>query len=112
MIDPGQMRTKLVYQERTLAKNTFGGVDETWQDVATVWAKVEPLSGRKLFYARQLHDATTHSVTCRYDGRIKTVGRLSIHGTGRVLKILGVLDAEERRIELTINCLETDGAPA
>jgi SPP1 family predicted phage head-tail adaptor len=109
MIDPGQMRTKLVYQESTPAPDSYGQAVEDWADVFTVWARVRPLSGREIFYAQQVHAQTTHEVVCRYRGGIKPTGRFTVadgSDPARVLNIVGIADFESRRVELTISCVE------
>lgn len=103
-LDPGEYRQKLIYQEVVKSRNTVGQLVETWTDVAVVWARVRPLSGREVFYARQVSSLATHEVTCRYRPGIKTTGRFVF--SGRALNITGVLDSDSRRIELTIGCTE------
>jgi SPP1 family predicted phage head-tail adaptor len=110
VIDPGQMRTKLIYQEASTAPDSYGDPIETWADVATVWARLRPLSGREIFYAQQVHAQTTHEVVARYIAAIKPTGRFTVadgSNPARVLNILGVDDTDSRRVELTISCLES-----
>jgi SPP1 family predicted phage head-tail adaptor len=108
MTDPGQFRTKLIYQESTSVLDTVGQPIETWSDAFTVFAKVSPLNARETWWARQTHAETTHMVECRYHTRIKPYGRFKIAGTDRILNIEGVRDVDERRIELSISCIEGD----
>jgi SPP1 family predicted phage head-tail adaptor len=111
VIDPGQMRTKLVYQEPPASPtlDSYGQPVEEWADVATVWARLRPLSGRELYYAQQMHAQTTHEVVTRWRPGIKPTGRFTVADGSdpvRVLNILGIADFESRRIELTISCVE------
>lgn len=111
MIDPGQMRTKLIYQEAVPSDddpyNDNHGANADWSDVATVWARVRALSGREVFYASQVQSEETHEVICRHRPGIKPTGRFRVAGTDRYLHIAAPPDDfESRRIWLKIKCVE------
>lgn len=106
MIDPGQFRTPLTYQTPVSTIDSYGQPVTAWTDVVTFVALVRPLNGREVFYARQVHAETTHQVVCRYRTDFTPTGRFIVAGTNRVLNIVGLLDFEDRRIELTIPCVE------
>jgi SPP1 family predicted phage head-tail adaptor len=105
-IDPGEFRTPVVLQNATYTKNSVGQPVETWSDVATIWAKVSPLSAREQFYAAQTQASRTHNVIMRYDSRVTPTCRLKIAGTDRILAIEGVRDLEERRQYMVVGATE------
>lgn len=111
MIDPGQMRTRLVYEEEAAAAHdAHGNPVATWGPVCELWARVRPLKGSEEARADRVSGSRQHEVTCRFDPRIRTTGRLRIKGTGRVMQIDSIVDWEERRVELTIAATESVGA--
>ena len=69
-IDVGELRQRVTHQTRTLARTptSAGQRVETWSDGVEYWAKVEPLSGRELWTARQLQATTSHRITMRNSG--------------------------------------------
>lgn len=105
-IDPGQYRTKLIYQEQVSIADEYGDAVDVWEDVATVWARLKPLSGREAYFAQQVQAETTHEVLCRYRPGVKPTGRFVVAGTSRNLGILSIADTESMRIELRIMCVE------
>jgi len=104
-IDPGQFRQRLTYQEPTISKDSVGQAVESFADVATVWAMVSPLNAREQYWASQVQASTTHTITCRYDARLKPTGRFLMDGS-RVLNIDGIKDEDSRRVQLTISATE------
>jgi SPP1 family predicted phage head-tail adaptor len=103
-IDPGEFRRPLTLQTATIARNTVGQAVQTWNDVATIWARVSPLNARETFYAQQNHATTSHAITCRYDSRIVPTARFKMGD--RLFAIDGVRDLDERNIYLIVNCTE------
>lgn len=62
----GQLRHSVTLQRPGGTQDALGQRVTTWTDVATVNAKVEPLTGRDAFLARQMQASTTHRVTMRW----------------------------------------------
>ena len=50
----GQLNRRITLQRPSSAQDSFGAVQSTWIDVATVWADIQPLSGRELENARRM----------------------------------------------------------
>jgi len=65
MIRAGKLRKRVTIQQ-PVENHTDGELTTTWDDVATVYAGVEPLNSRELFQAQQTRAETTHRVTLRY----------------------------------------------
>lgn len=61
----GDLRERVTLQTATLTTDGGGGSTETWADVVTVWARVEPLTGREGFEAMQIASSMSHRVTIR-----------------------------------------------
>ena len=65
-IAAGSICRRLVIQSRAAGPDTFGGAPATWTDVATVWARIEPITGRELMAAQAISTEVSHRITLRY----------------------------------------------
>lgn len=103
----GQMRKRLTLQQNVpQTKDGFSQPVDSWQPVATVYAKVEPISGREFFNAAQIQADVTHRITVRYrPDFLPTAAWRGLLGT-RVFSFVSVRDVEERHIEWEIMAVE------
>jgi len=100
----GEMRHRITFQRPIKTPDGHKGHTVSWQVLVTVWASIEPLSGREYFYSHQIKAEVTHRVKIRYREDITTKMRIK-HGD-RVLAIESILDLKERRQILEILCRE------
>jgi SPP1 family predicted phage head-tail adaptor len=96
-------RHRVTIQAVTLIFDDMGGWEETWADLATVWARVEALKGDEYFAAAQMQNSVSHRVTMRYRADLTPTHRLIFEG--RTLDIEAVLP-DERKSRLVIMCTE------
>jgi len=102
----GELRHRVTIQEAVTAQNSFGEETPSWQDVATVWAAVEPLQGREYFDAQKQ--------VAEVDTRVRVRYRAGIGPTMRVVwgvhtyDIGAVLDVGGRHRELHLMCREVE----
>lgn len=101
----GKLRHRVTIQTYSESTNSYGETSKSWSDQATVWASVEPLSGRELEYAQQVHAQTTTKIVMRWRS-ISTKQRISFNG--QTYEILSVLNPEERNIKAVCLCVEED----
>jgi SPP1 family predicted phage head-tail adaptor len=94
MIDPGQLRHRLVLEAPVETADDTGGVVRSYQTAATVWAAIAPLAPRASVDADRLAATLTHRITIRAGVTVTTRHRFVL-GT-RVLRILSVRDPDER----------------
>jgi SPP1 family predicted phage head-tail adaptor len=80
MTQPGDLKRRIYLQQPSLAKNVYGEEAITWVTYATVWAQIEPLSGRELLLAQQVNSEISARITIRYNNHIATSHRIS-YGT-------------------------------
>jgi len=106
MIDPGSLRSILVYERPESARDSRGQSIKTWVAVATIQANVNPLAGREGYWAKQVNAEVTHEVTLRYRPWLDPTGRFRFVGTNRVLNIKGVINVEERGVWAVASCVE------
>lgn len=108
MIDPGKMRYCITFQRFTGALGDFGDPlladDSNWEDEVTLWAAIDPLSGREFYAAEQSQSEVSHKIRCRYRGGLTTAMRIK-YGS-RKFKIISIIDWEERHESLLIMCKE------
>jgi SPP1 family predicted phage head-tail adaptor len=102
----GKMRRQVTLQTLgTRVDDGAAGGSIPFNDVATVWARIEPLAGRELFVAQQFDPSITIRVTIRYRTGIKPSDRI-VYGT-RVFDIKAPpVDPEEKHRELQLLCEE------
>ncbi len=65
-IDVGRLQHQVVLRRRAAPQDALGQGANTWVDVATVWAAIEPLRGREFFAAGQLQAAVETRITLRW----------------------------------------------
>lgn len=97
MVTIGQMRDRVTVQTRTKAVNDYGEPVPTWEDLATVWAQVEQISGAKtLGEAPELTSRVTLRAisgltpACRLviDGVVHQIQSVVVDPTGRFVEVL------------------------
>ena len=104
----GGLRHRLVIQSENPSADAGGGQGaDPWADpvvVATVWGRVEPLTGGERQRALQIEDRVTHRVTIRY--RAGITPRMRIAFGARRVNSRAVINPEERNRMLELLCEE------
>lgn len=103
----GQLRHRVTIQEPVEARNGYNEAITTWAPVATVWASVEPLSGREFFAAEHVQSEITHRVRLRWRPGIAPTMRVLFGG--RHLMIEAVINYRELGTEMHLMCREAAG---
>lgn len=90
-----RLRHRVTLQQPALTPDTLGGYVKTWEDVAELWAAIEPYEarGRERQNAGKKESRVQHRVTLRYRSGVTPDMRL-LHGA-RALSILSVVNAGE-----------------
>lgn len=94
----GELRKRVTLQRLVAGRDSLGGVTESWEDVGTYWAAVEPLKGHEFFAASQVNAEVTGRIRMRYRPGVDPTMRAAL-GT-RVFAIQAVIDVDERHREL------------
>ena len=94
-IDPGALRHEVALQNAELTPDGLGGHADAWTEIATVFARIEPVGEESRFGAGQIRETATHRFTVRYRSDI-TSGMRFVRG-GRLFDILTVHDPDETR---------------
>lgn len=100
----GDLRHRITFQKEVKVPDGYKGFTVSWQDVVTIWAQVDPLSGREYFYSHQIKNVVSHRVRIRY--RTDVNEEMRIKCGDRHFKIESMIDIKERREFLEILCQE------
>lgn len=105
----GPLRHRVTFQSRKTGRDAFGQPVEGWDDLATVWASVEPISGRELISAGQNLAELTHRIRCRFVAALVAADRM-VYDT-RAFDLRSVINPMEVGANLEILASEglTDG---
>jgi SPP1 family predicted phage head-tail adaptor len=104
-MNAGDLNKRVELQIPTTSTNSMGETILTYTTRATVWAAVEPMSGRLLFEAQQANSQVQGRVRIRYRTDIKPTWRIK-YGT-RYLEILSIVNYKEANDDLQILYKET-----
>jgi SPP1 family predicted phage head-tail adaptor len=101
----GKMRYRITLQYPMGTVDDWGNALDSWQDLATVWADIVPMSGREYLTASQATSETTYKIYIRYIPNINPKMRI-IHNE-QVYEINAVL-GDRRSGMLTIMVKEVE----
>lgn len=100
----GQLRTRIRIEQPTRTVDAQGGRSTTWATLATLWALVEPLSGREALMAAQVTAVLSTGITIWFRDDISVKQRIVIGS--RTLQIESFQDPTGMRDELRLLCSE------
>ena len=95
MIDPGQLKTRLVIQQPVETPDDQGGVVRSWTTFATVWAQVTPLSARRDMEADADGATQNYRIVLRSHLSLTLQHRFS--DGARIYRIVSIRDRDDRR---------------
>ncbi len=95
-----RLKHLVTLQERSQTQDSFGQPIDTWSDVATLRASIEPLRGRELFAAQQVNGELSTKITIRYRSGVSEDMRM-VHGDV-VYNLTPPVDVEMRHAWLEI----------
>lgn len=99
----GVMRERVKLQRPEVGIDARGQAVDTWVDVATVWARVEPLRGREYFAAAQVQDTADARITIRHRTDVAATWRAIHRGTPYAL-VSPPIDPHARKETLELMC--------
>lgn len=80
-MDIGGMRHPVKIQDRILTQDPeYGEMIESWVDLATVWTRIDTISGNEFIAASGPHYKTTHKITMYHRDDLKNTMRLQAYG--------------------------------
>lgn len=112
-----RLRHRLTLQQELQTPDGVGGYDKSWQDVATLWAEIIPvttvnskltsLAGKEILFADKIESQISHRVIMRYRADIDASMRLVFDS--RVFNIRYVANPEEGNYALELLVQEGTG---
>jgi len=104
----GPLKKRVAIRSAATERDSFGQAIATWSTDATVWASIEPLSGRELVSAQQQHAETTHRVRMRYQVNTTVTAAKRLLYDSRVFEIVTVIHSKEGKRMLELLCKEIE----
>jgi SPP1 family predicted phage head-tail adaptor len=102
-MDARLLTERLTLQAKAVTRDALGGEVLTWSDQATVWARVEAITGREVHAAQQLQAEVTLRAQIRARPDLAISAEWRALWNGDVLAIHAVLPSP-RRDMLTLLC--------
>ena len=65
-ISAGMLTRRIKIQRPSTIKDSVGAPCRSWLDVATVWADIQPLSGKEAVIANRISAELSHQIIVRY----------------------------------------------
>lgn len=91
----GNMHHKIICRAQALDPTTAGEQQESWQDIAEVWAEIKPKSADATLSARQNHIKTTYGVRVRYQDKLRATR--NILWQGQAYRVTSLLNPDNRK---------------
>lgn len=101
---PEGLRHRITIQYKTVTQDAIGNEIETWHTFATVWAAIEPISGREYFAAAQTNAEVNHRIKIRPLPGVNSEMRAV--WDNRIFEIEAVLNIKEKNVEVHLMCKE------
>lgn len=102
----GRLRHRVELQRATDAIDAYGEQTPTWRTLATVWAAVEPISGREYFLANQVNSEISARITLRHVPGVTLTPKDRVKWGARLFDVQAVIDRDERHRELQLLVIE------
>ena len=107
MISAGKLNKRVIIQKLMAGspeRDSYGAPITSWCTVATVWAAIEPISGREFWAQQQVQNEVTIKVSIRYLAGI--IPEMRVLYGDRVFIIKFVIDFKEGHKEIQLMCAE------
>ena len=103
MLSGGRLDQRVTLQEPSTAVDALGQRVESWVDVATLWARAQPLRGREFFAAGQMQSEASVKFTIRWRAGVTGAMRVLWRGVPHAL-VAEPMDVDGRREALELMC--------
>ena len=103
----GKLRHQISLLKPIIVKDALGQEIEKFEVHKTVWASIEPLSGKEYFSAKQVNSEATIKITIRYVESL--LPHWVVQFGHRIFNIEAIINFEERNRYLQLLCSEKVG---
>ena len=91
----GDLRKRVTIEAEAQTADGAGGYALAWTTIATVWGEIQPITGKKLFFAQHLEGRVTHHVTLRWDPDVAITTDMRVSYNSRLFNIHAVNNTGE-----------------
>ena len=101
----GQLNRRITLQRQSNVQDSYGGPVRTWLNVATIWADIQPLTGRELESAQRMASEVSHQIVVRYQAIFADTRQVAGYRAlyrSRIFNIHAALNDEERNVLVTL----------
>jgi SPP1 family predicted phage head-tail adaptor len=102
MISPGKLNKRIQIMELAQISDGGGGYEDALVPVKTVWAHIQPVSGREYWQAQQAQAQISHKVTIRYTNVVNRSHVLSFNGKNYDIQYIINVDEANRFLEIYV----------
>ena len=102
--DAGQLSNRVTLERPVRSGDGAGGATVDWQEVATLWARIEPVEAGERNAADRLATRVTHRIPLRFRGDVE--GGMRVVHRGRKLAVAAWRDPDETRRFLVLEAVE------
>ena len=113
VLSAGQLNCRVTIKSPNTALDPYGALVPGWNTLMTVWASIEPLTGRELQSALQLASVVTHQITVRYHPTLVDTRKVATFRAiykERIFNIHAALNEDESNVLITL--LASEGLEA
>lgn len=100
----GPLRKQVTLRSKGTSADSFGQPIETFTTYDTVWAQIDPASGKEIMNAQQQEGEITHKVKIRYHSSVVITDR--VYFGSRILEIVFIRNIQERNHWQELLCKE------
>lgn len=105
VISAGQLTKRITLQRQSTLQDSYGGPVRTWLDVVTVWADIQPVTGREQKRSHRISSEVSHQITVRYQVSLTDTRAVSAYRAlykARIFNIHAVLNEDESNVLITL----------
>ncbi len=100
----GRLRSRIIIQQYTATRDSYGGEVQAWTDLVTVWAQKAHRTSREFFAAQKANAETTDMFVIRFRSGI--TAKMRVIFDGKTYDIIGANDPDGSKRELHLLCSE------
>ena len=104
-IRAGQLNRRITLQRQSNVQDSYGGPVRTWLNVATIWADIQPLTGRELESAQRMASEVSHQIVVRYQAIFADTRQVAGYRAlyrSRIFNIHAALNEDESNVLVTL----------
>ena len=104
-ISAGMLTRRIKIQCPSTIKDSVGAPCRSWLDVATVWADIQPLSGKEAVIANRISAELSHQIIVRYQSLFdnpQQVAQMRVLYKARIFNIHSALNEDEKRTQIIL----------